>query len=209
MNGQTSAPIPDPTELTTEQIFRATKAERDYIDGRFDVITARLDGMDEAAKVLSDNMNRTPTQIEQGVGNLKAVLLEKFKSVATQFKERDTRSERESRDNKTAVDAAFAAQKEAAAEQNNSNTLAISKSEAATVETINKLSELFKTTTDALYSKIDDLKDRMATYEVRLTTANTASKTRDITVNQIFGYLIGLVGIITSIILAVAYVVKK
>jgi transglutaminase/protease-like cytokinesis protein 3 len=86
---------------------------------------------------------------------------ERLASVGTQFAERDTRSERESRDNKVAVDAAFAAQKEAASEQNKSNTLAISKSEAATSETINKLSELFRTTTDGLASSILDVKDQV------------------------------------------------
>ena len=103
--------------------------------------------------------------VEQQVTHLRLTIDEKFRSVELQFKERDTRSERESRDNKVAVDAAFAAQKEAASEQNKSNTLAITKSEVATQETINKLAELFRTTTDALGDKIDDLKQRMADTE--------------------------------------------
>jgi len=102
-----------------------------------------------------------PDQIDEKVANLGAIVEEKFHSIDGQFRERDTRSERESRDNKVAVDAAFAAQKEAASEQNKSNTLAISKSEVATQETINKLSELFRTTTDALGANISDLKDRV------------------------------------------------
>lgn len=61
---------------------------------------------------------------------------EKFASVGNQFKERDTRSEREARDTKLAVDAAFAAQEKQAVAQNESNTLAINKSEGATTETI-------------------------------------------------------------------------
>jgi hypothetical protein len=202
-------PSPDPTIATNEAVARASKAQRDYIDGRFDVITARLDGMDEASKVLSDNVNRTPTDIQQGLGNLKSVLLEKFKSIALQFKERDVRSERESRDNKVAVDAAFAAQKEAASEQNKSNTLAISKSEASTVETINKLSELFKTTTDALYSKIDDVKDRIAAVEVRITSDESANHSRGMALNQVWGYILGIIGVVAAIITALAYTVKK
>jgi hypothetical protein len=102
------------------------------------------------------------------VSSLAQVTAEQLKTVALQFKERDTRSERESRDNKVAVDAAFAAQKEAASEQNKSNTLAISKSEASTSETINKLSEAGVASTKALSDKIDDVKTRITATEQQI-----------------------------------------
>jgi hypothetical protein len=150
--------VPDPTSLTTAALTRASAAERDYVNGQLDVVRERFRGIDEAARLLAETVNRAPTDVTQQVGHLRELTDERFKSVDKQFGERDTRSERESRDNKVAVDAAFAAQKEAASEQNKSNTLAISKSEAATAETLNKLSELFKSTTDALADKIDDVK---------------------------------------------------
>lgn len=151
-------PVPDPTELTTKQIERGDKAERDYVDAKLDVIRARLNGMDEATKVLDETINRTPTDIQEAVGHLKELSNERLSSVQVQFKERDTRQERESRDNKVAVDAAFAAQKEAAAKQDESNQKAIDKSEKVTTDAINKLQDGFKTSNDALQAQINDLK---------------------------------------------------
>jgi chromosome segregation ATPase len=158
-------PVPDPTVLTTEQLLRTAQAERDYVDGRIDVLIERLSGMDRATQLLSDTVNKVPTEVQREVGNLRNVVDEKVASIDKQFSERDTRSEREARDNKLAVDAAFAAQEKQAVAQNDANTTAINKSEQATTETINKLAELFKTTTDALSDKIDDLKQRVQAIE--------------------------------------------
>ena len=200
------------TEITEQQskdIVTATKAERDYTDGQIGILAERLDGIDRATSLLSETVNSVPSEVIKEVAHLQSVLDERFNSVAIQFKERDTRQEREAKDNKVAVDAAFAAQKEAAAEQNKSNTLAISKSEAATTETINKLAELFRSTTDGLSGKIDDLKDRVATGEKRNGSFDATYTGKQLGVAQMWGYAVGLIGIITSIIIAVAYVAKK
>lgn len=184
-------PIPDPTVLTTEQLLRAIAAERDYVTGQIAVLIERLNGIDTATELRLKELARSPMQMDEKIEVVTNLMSEKFRSInmtfkerdvwlkekydsiAQQFKERDIRSEREARDNKVAVDAAFAAQKEAASEQNKSNTLAITKSETATQETINKLAELFKTTTDALADKLaqeaddrrrdtEDAKDRIS-----------------------------------------------
>jgi chromosome segregation ATPase len=155
-------PRPDPTVLTTQQMLRAVGAERDYVDGQLGILRERLNAIDVATRLLNETVNRTPTDIQKEITHLRELMQVEFQSVALQFKERDTRSERESRDNKVAVDAAFAAQKEAASEQNKSNTLAISKSETSTSETINKLAELVGSKTDALSDKVDDLKNQTA-----------------------------------------------
>lgn len=159
---QTPKSEPDPSVLTTQQLDRAIKDERDWVLAKLDVLVERLIGMDKAAVLLSDTVNRVPTDVQKGMEQVREIIDEKFKSVDQRFQERDTRSERESRDNKVAVDAAFAAQKEAASEQNKSNTLAIDKSEKATAETLNKQADLFKSTTDALTGRISDEKERNA-----------------------------------------------
>lgn len=159
---QTPKSEPDPSVLTTQQLDRAIKDERDWVLAKLDVLVERLIGMDKAAVLLSDTVNRVPTDVQKGMAQVREIIDEKFKSVDQRFQERDTRSERESRDNKVAVDAAFAAQKEAASEQNKSNTLAIDKSEKATAETLNKQADLFKSTTDALTGRISDEKERNA-----------------------------------------------
>lgn len=167
MTGEEAArpPIPDPTVLTTEALLRAVSSERDYVDGRIAVLEERLRAIDVATRLLNETVNRVPTDVTKEVTHLRELMTEMFGSVKTQFNERDTRGDRESRDNKVAVDAAFAAQKEAAAKQDESNAKAINKSEVATGETINKLAELQRSVADGLADKIDDLKSRIGSLE--------------------------------------------
>lgn len=156
---------PDPTVLTTDAITRAVKAERDYVDGQVETIMAHIERMDKATQVLHETVTRTPTEIQreikhlreltdERVNSLATLIEEKFKSIQIQFIERDTR-----------VEAALAAQKEAAVQRNESNNLAIGKSEVATAEAIAKLAELFRTNTDALADKIEDVKQRLSNLE--------------------------------------------
>jgi hypothetical protein len=157
-----SRPIPDPTELTDRAIARLERSLTQYIDGRFSAVEARLDGVDEATRLRLSTVDSLHDEIigeiESSVGRLRDVMDERFTSVNIRFDERDTRSERESRDNKVAVDAAFAAQKEAAAKQDEANAKAIDKSERATTETIKTNQELNKATTDVLTKGLDEVK---------------------------------------------------
>lgn len=142
-------------------ISEGDRALREHIDQQFQQIRAALDSADllelERVKLVDAKVD----SYESTIGSLREVIDEKFNTVSLQFAERDTRQEREARDNKLAVDAAFAAQEKQAVAQNDSNTLAINKSEQATAETINKLAELFKSTTDSLSDKIDALTTRL------------------------------------------------
>jgi hypothetical protein len=170
-----SRPVPDPTELTDKAIAKAIAAERDYVIGQLAVISERINGIDTATDLRLLVIDALPARIVNEVTHLELLHEEKFKSIETRFAERDMRAERESRDNKVAVDAAFAAQKESAAQENRNNQKAIDKSEAGTAEKIDKLSELFSTTIKALDDKIDDLKDRTRSIEA---TKNGATENR-------------------------------
>jgi uncharacterized protein YoxC len=174
--GDDQTPVPDPTVLTTEALARAIDAQREYVVAQLGIRDERLRGIDTATRVLNETVNRVPTDVEREVAHLRELAFEKVaslqsaldrldSSISLQFSERDTRSEREARDNTKAVDAAFAAQEKAAVEQNRSNQLAISKSEAQTIEAIAKLGELFKSTTDALAGQLGDLKERVGAVE--------------------------------------------
>jgi cation transport regulator ChaB len=177
INGRTRPPPSvDPTTATLDVMYReianlekelANRVEHlaTLIDEKLSGVGERLNGIDEATKLRLSGIEGIPGQIDEKVGHLQSLADEKFASVAKQFEERDTRSERESRDNKVAVDAAFAAQKEAAAKQDEGNQKAIDKSEAATAEKIAKLNELFTVAIAALGDKVDDLKDRVGRME--------------------------------------------
>ena len=145
----------------SESLDRRFQAERDHTDAAMEVLGERLSAMDRATSLLDETVNRVPTEVTKEVTHLRELTEEHFASIALQFKERDSRSEREARDSKIALDAALAAQKEAAGEQNKSNMLAIDKSEKATAETITKLAESVKAQNQSLSDKVDDLKERV------------------------------------------------
>jgi DNA anti-recombination protein RmuC len=184
---------------TNDAVARGDKAERDYVDGRIDVLTERLNGIDRATELLSATVNRVPTDVQKEITHLDSLVTERFESVATQFRERDTRSERESRDNKVAVDAAFAAQKEAAAKQDESNAKAIDKSEKGTAETIAANQNLNKATTDAQQKQLDEITRRLTIIE---TTRQAGQEVRAQTfdsVRMMLG-LIATVGVLFGIL---------
>lgn len=157
-NGMETVPRPDPTVLTTAMLQREIATSRE-------VIETRLDGMDKAIELLQRTTDKFPQHIVEAVDRLQELHTEKFKSIATQFVERDTRTEQTSRDSKVAVDAALQAAKEAVGEQNKSSALAIAKSEAATTKQIDQIGQMIAATNNAMNDKIDDIKTRLTTIE--------------------------------------------
>ena len=184
-NGEVK-PVPDPSQLTTEQLLRVVRSERDFTLGQVEVISERFRSMDEATKVLSQTVHRVPTDMQQSIDHLNTLMIERFEaanaayqhilalmderfsSVSQQFKERDTRAEREARDNKIAVDAAFAAQDKSATKQDEANQKAIDKSERATNDSIIKLGDSATAANKSLSDKIDDNKARIAAQDTIL-----------------------------------------
>jgi hypothetical protein len=151
-------PRPDPTALTTEQLRRELGALREIIE-------ARLDAMDKATVLLDEQRGGELKHLrefhDEKFRSVDRTLQERDDGIDTRFSERDTRSEREARDNKIAVDAAFAAAKEAVAENNKSSALANDKSEAAFTKQIDAILLLIDSKAKASDDKIDDIKTRL------------------------------------------------
>jgi hypothetical protein len=125
--------IPGPPYLTTEELRRDVSALRE-------ILQARLDGMDRAAVVLSETVNRTPTAIQTAISHLKelhderfrSVTLEageRFKSVALQFKERDERSSQLAKTQDEALKAALQSAEKLNEAQGSANKEANAKTE--------------------------------------------------------------------------------
>lgn len=193
-------PVPDPTTLTTEQLLREIAGVRSHMDAQIETLEERLRGMDRATELRLLGITDIPKQIDTSVSHLKELMDTLFSSVALQFDERDKRGERESRDNKLAVDAAFAAQEKAAIAQNESNTLAIDKSEKATTETLTKQADLFKSTTDALAGKIEDLKDNVMREIADIKRSLSGAKGGVDSRQQSIAYLIAAAGIAIALV---------
>ena len=160
---------PDPTLLTTQQLLREQDNLRELVNARLaglkEAIETRLEGSDKAVELLRGQTDKLPTSIVDAVHQLQSLHEEKFRSIETQFVERDTRTEQTSRDSKVAVDAALQAAKEAVGEQNKSNALAIAKSEATFTKQIDQIGVLISTLQKGLDDKIDDIKGRLGAIE--------------------------------------------
>lgn len=164
-----TTPNPDPTILTTQQLLREIATSRELVESKVDGLQAmfetRLDGMDKAIEILNKISDRAMSTIAESVSQLQKLHEEKFRSIATQFAERDTRTEQTSRDSKVAVDAALQAAKEAVGEQNKSNSLAIAKSETAFTKQIDQIGVQISTQQKGSDDKIDDIKSRLQSIE--------------------------------------------
>jgi predicted nucleic acid-binding Zn-ribbon protein len=100
--------------------------------------------------------------------------------------------------------AALQAAKEAVGEQNKSNVLANTKSEAAFTKLIDQLSVLIDRTDKSLSDKIEDSKERIGVIEKnaneRLTAMESHSKGSRDTSHDIWGYLVGFGGLVIAAI---------
>jgi hypothetical protein len=201
-NGGILLPRPDPTVLTTQQLLREMSTSREIVEalitGIRETIETRLGGMDKAISLLQVVNDRLPEKINENVAQLRQLHEEKFRSIAVQFMERDTRTEQTSRDSKVAVDAALQAAKEAVGEQNKSNALAIAKSEATFTKQIDQIGALISTMQKGTDDKIDDIKSRLQTIESTKqgqVEAKKSSYDAGIYVIAVVGAIVGMIGI--------------
>jgi hypothetical protein len=82
----------DPSSpIKTAQLLRVVAAERDYVDGQIGVLEERFRGIDRASSLLSETVNRTPTEIQKEIGHLRSIIDERSSTTGIQFKERDIR----------------------------------------------------------------------------------------------------------------------
>jgi hypothetical protein len=189
-NGGTR-PVPDPTVLTTQQLYREVSALREIIE-------ARLNGNDKIVEQLQTHLDERGAVVSEAVTHLQRLHEEKFRSISVQFAERDTRTEQTSRDSKVAVDAALQAAKEAVGEQNKSSALAIAKSEAATTKQIDAIGTLISTQGKGVDDKIDDIKSRLTTIEGHSKGLGDG-----------WGFIVGAGGLLTAIIIVVLMVINR
>lgn len=206
---------PDPSTLTTQQLYREIFALRELIE-------SRLDGNDRAIVVLQSIASAQPTPgivaaSVKALGDVVSVQIaalrefheakfgEAFSSIQVQFKERDVRVEQSSVATKIAVDAALQAAKEAVGAQNVSSAQAIAKSEAATTKQIDAIGTLIATQAKGVDDKIDDIKSRLQAMEgIGIGVNNQKRDSKDV-----FGYVVGAIGILISFLTIAGFVITN
>jgi hypothetical protein len=133
-----SRPVPDPTVLTTQQLLREVLSLKELFN-------TRLEAMDKAIVLLQSNADKSPTIAVVDQRLTSAVCM-----MNSKFAEYDGRVEDMSKAATKAVDAAFAAQKEA-----------ITKSEAGFTKQIDNMGGQMHMLQKTLDDKISDIKDRL------------------------------------------------
>ncbi len=139
-----SRPVPDPTILTTQQLYREIEAARE-----------------RSAKDVESVREQTDTLID----GLREILDEKFSSIEGRLQLVEQQRVEQKADTKAAVDAALTAQKEAVKEQTTASERAIAKSEASTTKQLEQLATTFQTAIKAIEDMANDLRDRLTTVE--------------------------------------------
>jgi len=158
----TSRPIPDPTVLTNQLVQSAIAGLRELHEARLEALNARID--DAVLTVTRHSDIAITSSIERFDERVKALTeaVAVFKqTVNERFQLGDVQTEKAARDVKSAVDAAFAAAKEAVGEQNKSNAQSIAKSEAATTKQIDQLIGNQQASAKNTDDKIDALKQEV------------------------------------------------
>lgn len=171
-------------------------ALRNELATEFKAIDVRFNAIDEATKLQHEDAVRVPTLVDKAISGLRDLLeqrmsthvaqvfgelhrhvaetQEKFVGVGSQFTERDTRTDQRAGDTKLAVDAAFAAAKEATA-----------KIEAGFTKQIDAMVVLIDTKTANLANQITDIKDNLAIAVADIKDRLTTIESRAGTVTEV------------------------
>jgi hypothetical protein len=153
------------TELLAATVGKVPSETDKAINALRELLSSRIDGMDTATKLLADSFSKFPSDVDRSVGGLKAVMMAELQRVGDVTQEKFTAIDGTFQSNALALTAALAAQKEAAAEQNKSNTLAITKSESSTKETISANAAQAQTANASLAAQVTDIKERVVRIE--------------------------------------------
>lgn len=165
-----------------------------------DVIETRMDANDRAVRLLQDGADKFPALIDEKITALREVHGEKFDSVQKQFDERDVRTDTSRVSDKTAVDAALAAQEKSFSKQGETFSEATAKSEESFTKQIDQMSALHRSAIEGLQAQFNDLKDRFNRGEGR-TEGVDKNVVRQQGSNS---FTVAIVGVIVAVILGAA-----
>lgn len=198
--GSGSRPVPDPTLLTTQQLYREISALREALLGQ-------MQGTDRLIAYVATHVDKLPSVVDEKLREAQSLNSEKFRSIDKQLEGRDKRDEQTAKDSKTAIDAALLAAKSLVDQQNNSNTAAINKNEANTAKLIEQLQTLLQVNNSAADGKISDLKDRMTLVEgksVGSQEVKTSQMSSISVIAAVIGIFIGFAELATAVVAVVS-----
>jgi hypothetical protein len=181
----------DLTRVPT-QLDRAINGQSAVINAQFDAIgkdIARIySDLGKRGSDISEAITHLRELMEGKVQELSSVTMERFAGVAAQFSERDTRTDQRAGDTKLAVDAAFAAAKEATA-----------KIEAGFTKQIDGMVTIIDTKTGNLAGGLGDLKERMTAMEARTQGLTSGRQEVRVENQDNRGFILGISGTVIAL----------
>lgn len=157
-----SVPMPDPTKLTTDLVEKGVASLRQLLEQADKAFADRLTNLENRTHpptltdLITIESRHTATLREAQVQAVRESMKLQFEAVSQQFVARDALTAQLAVANTTAVNAALAAQKEAAG-----------KSESAVAKTIDQQSALSAEGLKSLAALIDNLKERIGALDGR------------------------------------------
>jgi hypothetical protein len=188
-------------------VTAALASEREYIESRIgalrDTLEQRLGAMDIATRVLAGSVEKFPTDIDRAVDSGREVMMGEIRRVGDVTQEKFAAVDALFASNALALAAALAAQEKAVAAQNDSNTLAISKSESTTKEAIAANQATARTGLESLTSTVSDIKDRVVRMESAGVGAAGQRTDQRAGLSTIFAAIATLAAVISFVLLIV------
>lgn len=190
--GAGAVPVPDPTLLTTQALYREIASLRELLE-------FRMNGMESLEREKFKELSSRMTAME-GLREEKFEKVDQeFRGMEKQFALVETQRVEQKEDTKTAVDAALQAQKEAVSEQTTASERSIAKSEAATTKSIEQLAITFTTAFDGFRRENSDLKDRITSLESEKRGTETESQ-------HSYAVTMGLIGFVITIFITIVII---
>jgi hypothetical protein len=174
--------------LTTQNLLREISALKELFGTELKSLDQRISEVSSYSRARNEDIKSASATLqallEEKIEKQALVSNEKFIGVGAQFAERDTRTDQRAGDTKLAVDAAFAAAKEATA-----------KIEAGFTKQIDGIFQIVDTKTANIGGNIDDIKQRLTAIESRSgTTSDVRRENRDST-----GLIVGALGLMVAL----------
>jgi hypothetical protein len=205
----TPTSAPDPTVATNESLARGDAAERDYVIGQLDVIRERLRGIDRATELLNETVNRVPTDLDVAIGRVTDLIEEKFKTVDTQFLERDERGSLLKKASDDALAAALQAAKELVGVQAQAASDAATKAETSFTKQIDQIGVQIVSGQNALDARITELKERIDRGEGNSQGVHEQRTEQRLSTGQAIAIFGGVVAFLALIVVVIALILSR
>lgn len=158
-------PVPDPTLLTTAQLFREIANVHAIIQGKIDSNTRIIELLQQTDRDRQPSIDRAIACLKELHETMMASHEDRdklaFAAINLRFDERDKRFDQLDNDNKTAIGAALQAQKEAASIASESTKIAFDKLENSFTKQIEQLQDLLRQVDKGSDDKIGEIKSRL------------------------------------------------